>query len=305
MYKNKKEMMKLLLLIIIILALPLIFISIEFLYNIKLVSEINPDEIVTNTLDEIYESLNNLPKNNDSSTIRKCLTEIFELMNKRDYSQLYSLLTEDIKEHSFPTEENFIEYMESYLGENTYSPKFSEYEKLNKEEIPIFIVNVGFLPYSTDENDIITTSSPAMSDTFTIYMLDDSNYKFSFLSYIGYGSSNHTFNNDSMQCKIKKTHLYTSKTTFEIEFTNKIDSDIFVDKKGIYTTTGFMTKYYNSTIFIPANSTITTQYTIYTGFSLRDSLPNTLNFKGIHVNDTVYLFNLPIKYPIKLSSVHI
>ena len=182
MYKNKKEIVNLLLLIVIILAIPLIFVSMEFLYNLNIVSEINPNDIVTNTLDELYQNINAVPKNNDASTIRKCLTEIFDLMNKKDYSKLYSLLTEDIKKILFPTEENFIEYMENYLNGNTYSPKFSEYEKLNQEKNDVFIVKVNFLPYSTDEIDIITSETPTISDTFTIYMVDEKNYKFSFLS---------------------------------------------------------------------------------------------------------------------------
>lgn len=301
MYKNKQQMITLLFLIILILAIPLIFISLDILQSLKAVSGIDANQILTNALDELYKNITSLPKNESPSTIRKCLTEIFELMNEKEYSKLYSLLTDDIKNLMFPTEESFVSYIEAYLGGNIYSPSFSDYEKLNKEDHDVFIVKTDFIPYSTNEDDIINNISPSISDTFTLYMDEQSNYKFSFLSYIGSGASNDAFINDSISVHIKTTHLYTSKTVFEIELTNKTDSDIFVDKNGILAYTGVMPRYYGASVIIPANSTADVKFTVYTGFELKDSLPQSLNFKGIHINGMVYFFSLPIKYPIKLS----
>ena len=139
-----------------------------------------------------------------------------------------------------------------------------------------------------------------MSDTFTLYINDDSSYTFSFLSYIGSDKTNSVFENDTFKCSLVKTHLYSAKTIFEIEITNKIDSPIFIDKEEIYVYTGMMPKYYPSSVLIPENSSTTFYYTIYTGLSLENSLPNKLYFRGLHANGNVYIFNLPIKYPINI-----
>lgn len=306
MYNGKKDAIKLLSLILVVLIVPLIFISLETIQRLKIVSSINPNEVVNNTLDELYKNITSVPKNNDASTLRRTLIEIFDLMNDKDYEKLYSLLSSDMKSTFFNTKEDFINYMEaSYLSNEKYSPKFSTYQKLNKEDFPVFIVNVNFLPHSTKEIEIKDTPDTLKSDTFTIYMTSDSTYKFSFLSYIGTDSSKHEFENDHFICKIASTNLYMNKTTFNIEITNKTDKDIFINPDEVYVRTGLMPKYYSSLVLVPANSKINFLFDIYTGLKLKDSLPGEVYFEGVHVDGMVYLFYLPIKYPVKLSSMYI
>lgn len=300
MYKTKDKL-QLVILIILILMIPIIFISFEFINKIRAVSKINSNEIITNTLDDIYNNILATPKNNDSAVIRNTLTEIFNLMNEKDYTSLYALLADDIKTLHFPSEESFRDYMETYLGDELYSPRFSKYERLNKEENTVFILKVDFLPYSTDESTILDAKESIKTDTFTIYLNDDFTYKFSFLKYIGSGKSTKSvLENDVLTCKLVSTQLYTSHTIFNIEFTNKTQNDIFIDDDGISVTTGLSQKYYSSSVFIPANDTLTISFTVYTGFNLKECLPSKINFKGIHTNGNVYMFSLPIKYPISL-----
>ena len=299
MYKKNKEMPKLILLIILIVAFPIIFISIETIQKIKAV-QISTDDLVTNTLDNMYEKIISVPKNNDSSTVRKCLTEIFELMNEKEFGKLYSMLTDDMKENIFKTEEEFEANMQTYLGGESYSPSFSKYQKLNNEKDDVFIVKVGFAPYSTSEETILDDVKPSKTDTFTIYLSDDKNYKFSFFAYIGSKKARKSYENDAISCKIENTHLYTSKTVFELELTNKLDSDIFIEKNGVFVYTGLMPKYYEKSIAIPANSSIKIQYTVYTGLNLKESLPTKIYLQGIHADGNVYFLSLPISYPVKI-----
>lgn len=304
MKKNDKEMIKLLLLIILVLAIPLFFISLETIQSLKIVSGINPSKIITNTIDDFYENINLLPKNDDASNVRKSLAEIFRLMNKKDFSKLYSLLTDDMKTTFFPTEKDFSDYMATYLGNMNYSPKFSEYEKLNHEEKDVFIVKVDFIPYSVNEYDIKidnNNNNVEKTDAFCIFLNDDLTYKFSFLKYIGTKKSNKTFSNDIFSCKILSTELYVTQTAYTIEFTNKSDKEIFINENGIYVRTGVMPKYYETSTYIPPNSTQTIRFMIYTGLNLKESLPKKIFFKDIHSNGKVYFFSLPIEYPVKIS----
>jgi len=302
MYKKNKDILKLILLILLIVSIPLIMISIEFMQQLEIISSLTPSEEIKNPLDELYQTIIAEPKNKDSSTIRKCIAEIFTLMNEQNYTKLYALLTDDIKNLLFPTEEEFKVYMETYLKTEKYTPKLYNYEKLNKQENDIFIVKVGFLPYSTSKNDISAQKKSVISDTFTLYLTDSGDYKFSFISYIGASTPDEKFEKDNITFALRSVDLYTSKTTFTIEVSNNGNTDLFIDKNGIYLYTGLMQKSYPESILVPATSSTTISYTIYTGLNLKDSLPKELYFKGVHANEKVYLFALPIEYPIKLST---
>lgn len=305
MNKRTKENAQVLLIVIVILEIVLIFIVAEFIQKLRVASSISPAEVLNTTVENIYSSISTTPKNTDSSTIRKVLTEIFTDMNDRNFDKLYTKLTSDVKSLFFPTKEDFINYMEAFLADEKYSPSFSEYKTLNNQDNDVFIVKVKYIPYSTSENNILDTSSSATEkkDTFTIYMTNESSYTFSFMSFIGAEESENKFSNEKFEVKLKKTELYTSQTTFYIELTNKLDTDILIDDDGIYCFTGILPKYYSYPVTIPANSTITIPYTIYTGLNLKESLPKEIYFKGVRVNDKVHMFTVPISYPVKTSSL--
>jgi len=302
MYKNTKDMVKLILLVIIVVSIPLFFITVETIHKFKVVSEIDPEKIILSPLDDFYNKISTAPKNNDPSTIRKCLNEIFKLMNEKQFDKLYALLTDDIKNLMFPTQDQFTEFMQSYLNDGTYSPNFSEYQKLNKEKNDVFVVKTRFLPYSTEKNDLLSTGEVSKTDTFTIYFNEDETYSFSFLSYIGTGKSEKTRSTEKFSAKIAETHLYLSQTTYFIEITNKTDSDMFIDEDGIYVYTGLMQKNYSQSSLIPANQTVIIPYTVYTGLTLSDSLPDRIYFSGVHLNGKVYMFSLTPKYPVNISA---
>jgi len=301
---RNKEIFKLILLILLILALPLIFISTEIMHKIQALSEIDMSNISVSTLDQAYNNILSTPKNTDPSTIRKCLSEIFTTINEKDYYSLYNLLTEEFKEKFFPTFESFNDYMINYLGETKYSPKFSSYKKFIKDDISIFIVPIDFLPYSLDEENITTNVEPLMTSTFTLYIKEDSSYNIALFSYIGTKKNKSVFENDVLKCSLVNTHLYTSQTTFDIEITNKTNSNLFIGENEIYVYTGLVKKYYPNSVFIPANSSSVIEFNVYTGLNLKGALPSELYFYAIHIDDTAYLFKLPIEYPINLKEIY-
>lgn len=301
MYNKNKDLLKLALLIILVLSIPLVFITLEAIQSMHIVQSQNPVEEINNSLETLYNNVLAKKQNNDSAKIRTAVLEIFKLFNSKDFDKLYSLVTPDMKELFFPTQEEFETYMQTYLKTEKYSPNFSTYEKLNNTENDIFIITIQFFKYTTDEDDILTDKTPLITDTFTLYFEDDTNYKFSFNSFIGTSSPNTTFSNDALEIKLLKTNLYKTQTAFKIEITNKTNTDIVIDENGIYCYVGLMTNSYPSSVIIPANSSKTVQYTIYTGFNLKTSLPKYLYFKGVRSNGMVYLFSISIDYPISIS----
>lgn len=298
MKKQQREFLKLVLIILLIIIIPLIFISLEIMQKLR---ENNDTEPVATSLNIMVKEINSTPKNTNASNIRNCLNEIFNLMNKKEYSTLYSLLTDDTKNFIFHDEKTFSNHMEMYLKDGTYSPNFSKYEKLNNTKgTDVFIVDVNFLPYSTSEEDILKDTRILKTDTFTIYLNDDLTYKFSFQEYIGTGKGNNIFENDDLTCKLLTSHLYLSKTVFDIEITNKTNSDIVIDNEGIFATTGFSNKYYPASIRIPANNKTVINFPIYTGLNLRSSLPQKIFFQGVRSGEYVHFFSLPVTYPINI-----
>ena len=158
---------------------------------------------------------------------------------------------------------------------------------------------MNFLLKTTDEFNIEDNNVEKI-DTFVIYLDNDKNYKFSFMSFIGTGDSGKAYSKDDFSCRVLKTHLYNKSTTFVIEIENKTDSTITIGENEIYCYTGAIPKYYTYPVSIPAHTTREISFTIYTGLSVKNSLPREIYIQGIHSNGTVYLFYIPIKYPINM-----
>jgi len=301
MYRNKNENLKILLLIIVILILPFLFIAVEAIHKIKIVSEIDPAETFSNTLDELYNKITEKPKNTDASDIRKALIAIFNLMNEEKFDELYTLLTDDMKKNMFADKEEFINYMKIYLEDKKYSPSFSNYSKLTTENTNIFIINTSFLPYSTEEN-LDASLVAEKNDIFLLHFDNNKNYKYSFSSYLGTKEYNNIYEKENLRFNVIATHLYTSKTEYEIEITNKSDSEqLFISNEGIIAFTGVIPNYYPTSIFIPPNTTQKIKLTIYTGLSLKNTLPTELYFYNVFSGEKFYAFTIPVEYPVNIS----
>jgi len=293
MIKLSKEDKLIILTLVLVLGLILIFLSFEIVAKFKIVSE---TEIVeTNFLDNLYNTISSLPKNEDPSKIRRILNEIFELINNKDYDKLYNLLADDFKKQVFPTIESFKEHIETNWGNKKYSPSFSSYEKFSN----VYVLRVAFLPENINNSDITSKTVSSTSDTFSIHINEDGSYKFSFLGYIGSISPNTKKENDEISILLNKVHLYNSKTIFNLKISNNTNTDFIIEKERISCDVGFRSVYYPSTIWVPANSEQTINFTIYTGLSLSPSLPTEIYFSKILVGDTVYIVRIPITYPIK------
>ena len=253
--------------------------------------------MVIPSLEEIHENTQTY-KATSASDLRDILNEIFELMNNKDYSKLYPLLTDDMKELMFPTQTSFEQNMRTYF-DKPYSPSFKKCTKLNKEKNEVFLINVNFLLKSTDEFNI-ENDNIEKTDTFVIYLDNDKNYKFSFMSFVGIGPTGKAYSKDDFSCRVLKTYLYNKSTTFIIEVENKTDSTITIGENEIYCYTGAVPKYYTQAVSIPANTTRKISFTIYTGLSVKNSLPREIYIQGIHSNGMVYLFSVPVKYPVNM-----
>jgi hypothetical protein len=296
--KTKMDMIQLVLLIILIISIPLLFISFESFQKLRALYKSNNTEVAIPSLEEIYEENSSVYKTTSASDLRNILNEIFELINNKDFNKLYSLLTDDIKELMFPTQDSFESYMKTSF-DKSYSPSIKKYTKLNREKNEVFIIDVDFLLKSTKEFNI-ENDNVEKTDTFVIYLGDDGNYKFSFMSFIGTGDSGKAYSKDDFSCKILKTYLYNKSTTFVIEVENKSDSTITIGENEIYCYTGAVPRYYPYSVSIAPHTTRKISFTIYTGLSVKNSLPSEINIQGIHSNGMVYLFYIPVKYPINL-----
>ena len=120
------------------------------------------------------------------------------------------------------------------------------------------------------------------------------------MSFIGIGPTGKTYSKDDFSCRVLKTYLYNKSTTFVIEVENKTDSTISIGENEIYCYTGAMPKYYPQAVSIPPKATKTISFTIYTGLSLKNSLPRDIYIHGIHSNGMVHLFYIPVKYPLNI-----
>lgn len=296
--KTKMDMIQLILLIILIISIPLLFISFESFQKLRAMYKINNTEVTIPSLEEIYEESTPVYKTTSASDLRNILNEIFELINNKDFDKLYSLLTDDLKELMFPNQDSFDTYMKTSFNK-TYSPSLKRYTKLNKEKNEVFIIDVDFLLKSTKEFNI-ENDNVEKTDTFVIYLDDDGNYKFSFMSFIGTGDAGKTYSKDDFSCKVLQTYLYNKSTTFILEVENKTDSTITIGENEIYCYTGAIPKYYTYATSIAPHTTRKISFIIYTGLSVKNSLPREINIQGIHSNGMVYLFSVPIKYPINL-----
>lgn len=296
MLKLTKEDKMIILSIILIVCMIIVFLAAEMTQSIFSTSNENIDS--ENTLDELYNTLLSLPKNTESPIIRECLDNIFELINTREYVKLYSHLTDDAKKHLFPTEETFINYMTKQFGEKTYSPRFSKYKKFDND---VYIINVAFFPEQITNETLLENNVAEKNDVFTLFLKDPNNYKFSFKSHIASSSPNTKKGNEEITVTLKNINLYNSQTIFNINIKNNTNNDIFISNKKIFCQLGMRPVYYPSIVSIPANSDTNIDFTIYAGTSLKSSLPTTIAFSEIIVGNTVYMLNLPIKYPIELN----
>ena len=296
--KTKTDMIQLVLLIILIISIPLLFISFESFQKLRALYKLNNKEVTIPSLEEIYTENTTVSKATSASDLRNILNEIFDLINNKNFDKLYSLLTDDLKGLMFPTQNSFENYMRASFTK-TYSPSLKKYTKLNKEKNEVFIIDVNFLQKTTDEFNI-EDNNVEKTDTFVIYLNNDKNYRFSFMSFIGTGGEGKAYSKDDFSCRVLKAYLYNKSTTFVIEIENKTDSTITIGENEIYCCTGATPKYYPHATSILPHTTRKISFTIYTGLSIKNSLPSEIYIQGIHSNGTVYLFYIPIKYPINM-----
>ena len=294
MIKLTKEDKFMIVTLILVLAFVLVFLSVEILDKFQQTSKISDKSIQTNPLDSLYSTLSSLSKNEDSANLRRALNEIFELMNEKEYDKLHELLSDDFKKMYYPNVSDLKKQIDETFNNENFYPSFLNYEKFGNT----YVVKVSYIPKNVTNADIASQEISTISDTFSINIMDDGSYTFSFEGYIGCNSPNTKRGDTKVSIELSKVYLYTSKTIFEVKIHNNTDKNLVIGNKKISCTVGFKDVYYPSTVSIPKNSSKTINFIIYTGLSLSISLPTHITFEEIITDEKVYMGNLPITYPI-------
>ena len=282
---------KLLALLLLVFAIILSVIVLDFVLNtqvfFKSASNIDMSEW-ENNIQEILEG----PKNTQPAMIRKALHNFFDLMNDKNYEELYLLLSKDFKKNKFKDDfELFTKFMESY-GDEAYSPYFNKYYRFGNS----YMVLVNFVPSSNTDEDVIKNKKAKKTDTFIINFTDESTYTFSFLRYVGEKELGHGVENSMFRVILDKTILYKTSSEFYFTVTNNTDSNIVISPNSIACLTGLKARYYPYQITIPANSSKDFCFSVGTGLSIADAVPDQIYFKGINVGGNDYSFEIDTKF---------
>lgn len=282
---------KLLALLLLVFAIIFFVIVLDFALNTKLffhsISNIDISEW-ENSVQEILEG----PKNTQPAMIRKALHNFFSLMNDKNYEELYGLLSKDFKKNKFKDDfEVFTKFMESY-GDESYSPYFNKYYRFGNS----YMVLVNFVPSSNTDEDVIKSKKAKKTDTFIINFTDEYTYTFSFLRYVGEKELGYGVENSMFRVILNKTVLYKTSSEFYFTITNNTNSDIIIPPNSIACLTGLKTRFYQYQITVPANSSKDFCFSVGTGLSIADAIPNQIYFKEINVGGNDYSFEIATKF---------
>ena len=287
---NDKKLLALLLLIFS--AIFFVFV-VDFILNFKMLFNSSADvKRATSDLEQEVQAIIEAPKDTRPAMIRKALNNFFDLMNDENYEELYSLLTTDFKKNQFSDNFNdFSEFMKSY-GDKKYSPYFEKYTRFDNS----YMVLVSFVPYSNTDEDIIMTKKPEKTDTFIINFTDEDTYTFSFLRYVGEKELGTGVENSMFRVILDKTVLYKTRSDFYFTITNNTDTAINIEPEHISCYTGLKPRFYQYTVTVPPHFSTSFCFSVGTGLSIADAVPNQIYFKGINVGGNDYSFEIATKF---------
>lgn len=292
MFKLTPDGRKVILFFILSFIFVLLIVINDFFLNWQKLQDVSIDVELPNELDALIEKISASPKNSTSFALRENINEIFRLMNNKQYEKLYDLLSDDFKENMFNNDaESFSNFMEGY-ADQIYSPNYDTYKKYNN----VYMVSIGFIPYSNSDEDIINTSSLQKTDTFILTDLGNSTYKFSFMGFVGERKINKGKGNSLFNIVLNKTVLARTYSEFHFTVNNTSDKSITISPKQIYCYTAVMPRFYNHTIIIPAESSKDLCFYIGVGLSSSNALPASIEFYKIAVGEDEYTFSIDTKY---------
>lgn len=284
---------KLLALLILVFTIIFSVIVVDFVLNFNMIfKSVDNVERASSDLEEKLKSIMETPKDTRPAMIRKALNNFFDLMNNGDYEGAYSLLTDDFKKNQFNNNfDSFCEFMKSY-GNKTYSPYFEKYSRFGSS----YMVLVSFVPYSNTDEDIMNTSKPEKTDTFVINFTDEDNYTLSFLRYVGEKELGTGVENSMFRVILDKTVLYKTKSEYYFTITNNTDTAINIEPKHISCYTGLKPRFYTSPISVPPHFSTSFCFSVGTGLSIADAVPNEIYFKNINVGGNDYSFEIDTEF---------
>lgn len=289
------ENKKILIFLIIMFVMIFSAVIIDFYLNAQMafssVRDFKPSKLEI-SLEELLAK----PDNTHPSMIRKSLTEIFELMNNKEYEKLFSLVSSDFKKSMFDDNLNdFSQFMNSYASKQ-YSPYFTEYERFGNT----YMVLVSFVPYSNTDEDIINTKKPENSDTFFIRYSDDGSYTFSLLGYVGEKELGNGVENSQFRVILNKTVLYKNKSEFYFTITNNSSSPISIDGDDIYCYTGVKSRFHSKPVYVSPSSSTDFTFSVGTGIYIPNAVPNEIYFKNVEVNGNKYSFYIDTDFCVNI-----
>ncbi len=219
------------------------------------------------------------------------ITNIYSLMNNKNYDELYSLLAEDFKKEKFNSFDTFKSYMDSYIKDKKYEPKFKEFHV--KDDLYVVLVDVLQKEYT--QKDLIEGTAQRI-ETIAIKEYGENDYKYSFDGFI---SSKKLKANakTSGPITMELVRLNTYTDTRELFFKIKNDSDkklrfsttkLFVDADFVSPTALYRT------YEIPAGQTKELSIKYYMNYDTIKN-ENTITLTGVKVGDK----NIVIKIPIQ------
>lgn len=250
------------------------------------------DRVTLKTGTSSTSAINVTQPSSVSFKLKECINNIFYLMNNKNYEELYSLLSADFKKDKFNDNINtFTSFMQKY-ADKSYTPVYEKYTKFENT----YLINIDFLEYSNSDDDILNPPKASKNDVLVINLLNDNNFTFSFLKYIGSKELNIGKENSLFSVILNKTVLYNTSSEFYFTVTNKSEKPISITKDNIFCNTNLTTRYYDQDINVEPNSTTDFCFTAGTGFSVKNALPDSIYFKDLTVGDSTYSFDIKTKY---------
>ena len=291
MIKLSNENKKLLVILLLIFTTILVVILIDLLLNIYMKSQ--PSNTTPNySENEVIGEDSTDQQTSKQSRLKRAISEIFDLMNAKDFEKLYSLLSDEYKESAFNNSfDKFSKFMTNYCDDK-YVPVFDSYSNVEN----VYIVPVKFMLESISNDYITEYTSAKKSDTFTITFLANDTYKFSFSKFIGEKKLNESAKNEDIKVELTKSILYDSESEFYISITNNSDKTIDITDKNIYCFTGIKQRFYKDNFSIPPHTVADVRFVIPTGLSIRNALPDKIYFNDILVGEKKHSLILNVKY---------
>ena len=242
-------------------------------------------------------------------SIEKLIDDFVEYCNNKDYSNAYSLVSDDCKENVFNNEE---EKFKLYVDEVFPEEKIYSIQSYSKTD-DFYIYNVKFL------NNIL--ASGLTNEDFKYYEEkyaisgDKNNLKLTVGNYMGKEELRSVSEDDYVKIRVTEKRMFYSKELYKVKITNKTDNIMVIadgtEAEEIVLTIGNDNRgMYNSGLYIVLQPGETQEYELYfnkfydekndadgIGFSkirILESYSGKLELKQQEIDNAIKLYSLKV-----------